>query len=88
MQENGMTTIKVFTNNPIASSLYQQAGFYVVSEEPIEEQIAIVSYIEGKVKKVNSLINELESEIEFLREYKQKLIADCVTGQINVQSEI
>lgn len=55
---------------------------------PIEEQIAIVSYIEGKVKKVNSLINELESEIEFLREYKQKLIADCVTGQINVQSEI
>lgn len=55
---------------------------------PIEEQIAIVSHIEGKVKKVNSLINELESEIEFLREYKQKLIADCVTGQINVQSEI
>lgn len=51
---------------------------------PIEEQIAIVSHIEGKVKKVNSLINELESEIEFLREYKQKLIADCVTGQIKV----
>ena len=34
---NGMTIIKVFTNNPIASSLYQQAGFDVVSEEPIEE---------------------------------------------------
>lgn len=34
---NGMTIIKVFTNNPIASSLYQQAGFDVVSEEPIKE---------------------------------------------------
>lgn len=53
---------------------------------PIEEQIAIVSHIEGKVKKVNSLINELEAEIEYLKEYKQKLIADCVTGQIDVRN--
>ena len=40
------------------------------------------------VNKINSLIGELEAEIEYLKEYKQKLIADCVTGQINVQSEI
>lgn len=55
---------------------------------PIEEQRAIVNYIEDKCSKVNSLIEELEAEIEYLKEYKQKLIADCVTGQINVQSEI
>ena len=55
---------------------------------PIEEQRAIVAYIEDKCNKVNSLIGELEAEIEYLKEYKQKLIADCVTGQINVQSEI
>lgn len=55
---------------------------------PIEEQQAIVTYIEDKCNKVNSLIGELEAEIEYLKEYKQKLIADCVTGQINVQSEI
>lgn len=53
-----------------------------------EEQYAIVAYIEGKCAKVNSLVAELEAEIEYLKEYKQKLIADCVTGQINVQSEI
>ena len=53
-----------------------------------EEQRAIVAYIEDKCSKVNSLIGELEAEIEYLKEYKQKLIADCVTGQINVQSEI
>lgn len=51
---------------------------------PIEEQRAIVAYIEDKCNKVNSLIGELEAEIEYLKEYKQKLIADCVTGQINV----
>ena len=53
----------------------------------LKEQSEIVSYIENKCSKVNSLINELETEIEYLKEYKQKLIADCVTGQINVQSE-
>lgn len=55
---------------------------------PLEEQKAIVEYIEEKCNKINSLITELEAEIEYLKEYKQKLIADCVTGQINVQSEI
>lgn len=54
----------------------------------LKEQHEIVSYIEERVSKVNSLISELEGEIEYLKEYKQKLIADCVTGQINVQSEI
>lgn len=53
-----------------------------------KEQYEIVAYIEEKCKKVNSLIDELNAEIEYLKEYKQKLIADCVTGQINVQSEI
>lgn len=51
----------------------------------IEEQRAIVAYIEKKCAQVNTLISELEAEIEYLKEYKQKLIADCVTGQINVQ---
>ena len=51
---------------------------------PIEEQQAIVKYIEEKTNKIDSLICELQSEIEYLKEYKQKLIADCVTGQIKV----
>ena len=51
---------------------------------PIEEQQAIVKYIEEKTTKIDSLICELQSEIEYLKEYKQKLIADCVTGQIKV----
>lgn len=49
-----------------------------------EEQEAIVLHIEEKTNKINALISELEAEIEYLKEYKQKLIADCVTGQIKV----
>ena len=51
---------------------------------PVEEQCAIVNYIDTKCAKVNTLITELEAEIEHLKEYKQRLIADCVTGQIKV----
>ena len=40
---------------------------------PIEEQYAIVDYIEDKCAKVNSLMAELEAEIEYLKEYKQYL---------------
>lgn len=53
---------------------------------PIDEQRAIVAYINEKTAKVESLIIDLQAEIEHLKEYKQRLIADCVTGQVNVQN--
>lgn len=54
---------------------------------PIDEQQAVVAYINDKTAKVESLITDLQAEIEHLKEYKQRLIADCVTGQVNVQNE-
>ena len=51
---------------------------------PPDEQQAIVAYIEEKCEKIDKLASELQSEIEYLKEYKQRLIADCVTGQVNV----
>ena len=53
---------------------------------PLDEQQAIVTYIEEKCEKIDKLASELQSEIEYLKEYKQRLIADCVTGQVNVQN--
>ena len=55
---------------------------------PLDEQQAIVAYIEKKCEKIDKLVSELQSEIDYLKEYKQRLIADCVTGQINVQNEM
>lgn len=52
---------------------------------PREEQRAIVEYIEQKNAVIDEMIANLRAEIEFLTEYKQRLIADVVTGQINVQ---
>ena len=55
---------------------------------PQDEQQAIVAYIEKKCQKIDKLASELQSEIDYLKEYKQRLIADCVTGQVNVQNEM
>ena len=52
---------------------------------PPAEQRAIVEYIDRKCCEINSLISNIEAEIAYLKEYKQRLIADAVTGAINVQ---
>jgi type I restriction enzyme S subunit len=54
----------------------------------LDEQHAIVIFIEEKCEKIDKLASELQSEIDYLKEYKQRLIADCVTGQVNVQNEM
>ena len=52
---------------------------------PIEEQQEIVEYIEAATTKADKMIVELTSHVESMKEYKQRLIADVVTGKINVQ---
>ncbi len=51
---------------------------------PIDEQRSIVSYITERTAKIDSLIEKLNKEIECVKEYKQRLISDVVTGQIKV----
>ncbi len=51
---------------------------------PLSEQHAIVSYITERTAKIDSLIEKLNKEIECVKEYKQRLISDVVTGQIKV----
>ena len=52
---------------------------------PIEEQNEIVKYIALKTNQIDSMIEALNAEIDRLTEYKQRLISDVVTGQLNVQ---
>ena len=51
---------------------------------PITEQRAIVSYINERTEKIDTLTSKLQQEIESIKEYKQRLISDVVTGQIKV----
>lgn len=51
---------------------------------PLPVQQAIVSYIENKLQKIDTCIANLQSEIDYLKEFKQRLISDVVTGKIRV----
>lgn len=63
---------------------YGMLGNNFIPIPPIEEQNAIADYIESQTSKIDSLISSLSAEIERLKEYKQRLISDVVTGQINI----
>lgn len=52
---------------------------------PLSEQETIVTYINRKTEEIDHLIAMTEQEIARIRELKQTLIADVVTGRINVQ---
>lgn len=51
---------------------------------PLVEQEAIVSFINTRVSKIDALAKVEFSEIKFLREYRQSLISEVVTGKRKV----
>ena len=51
---------------------------------PLSEQKQIVSYLDDKTSKIDKLIAHITKEIDCIKEYKQRLISDVVTGQIKV----
>lgn len=62
-------------------------GNQFLAVPPIEEQHQIVQYIQDSISKVDTYISDLEKEIEYLKEYKQRLISDVVTGKVDVRDE-
>lgn len=61
-------------------------AFYAIFP-PLSEQQAIVAYIENKLQKIDTCIADLQAEIDYLKEFKQRLISDVVTGQICVTEQ-
>lgn len=52
---------------------------------PADEQIAIVEYIKRTLPRYDEAIEKLTAEVVVLEEYKAKLIADTVTGKVDVR---
>ncbi|MCK4764847.1 MAG: restriction endonuclease subunit S [Candidatus Aminicenantes bacterium] len=54
---------------------------------PFDEQKLIVEYIKDKINKIDNAISKTGKQIELLKEYRQKLISDAVTGKIDLREE-
>ena len=52
---------------------------------PISEQFAIVERLEALEREYRTQCNGLREEIELLREYRARLVADVVTGKLDVR---
>ena len=63
---------------------YQMMKSMYMPVPPLSEQRSIVSYLDSKCSKIDKLIANITKEIECIKEYKQRLISDVVTGQIKV----
>lgn len=52
---------------------------------PHDEQVEIVSYTEKETLEIRTAISRLDREIDLLREYRTRLVADVVTGKLDVR---
>lgn len=52
---------------------------------PHEEQMRIVSGLHGATNEITTTMQRIEREIDLLREYRTRLIADVVTGKLDVR---
>lgn len=70
----------------IQRNLYWSALKRVVVPIPSKkEQMEIVEYLDGLSNKFDATIKKLTEEVAVLEEYKNKIIADTVTGKIDVR---
>ena len=52
-----------------------------------KEQKLIASFLDGKVKKINEIIKDLNDQVNILNKYKKSLITETVLGENNVLSK-
>jgi type I restriction enzyme, S subunit len=66
--------------------LYPEDFFRLpIIQPPTEEQRRIVEAIRAETGDMNTAISRLEREVELLREYRTRLVADVVTGKLDVR---
>ena len=58
---------------------------YPILLPPLDEQIAIVKYIDRTTADIEAVIGRARRQIELVQEYRTRLIADVVTGKLDVR---
>ena len=55
---------------------------------PLSEQAQIANFLDQKTEQIDKLITTEHRKIELLKEYRQSLIFEAVTGKIDVRNEV
>ena len=67
---------------------FEQLSLFKVTLPSLEEQSAIISYLDRTVSQIDRIIVKTEKQIQFLQEYRTALISAAVTGKIDVREEV
>ncbi len=67
---------------------FDQFGQIPLVFPPVDEQNEIVDFLDYKTGQIDELIAAEQQKIELLKEYRQSLISEAVTGKIDVRNEV
>ena len=67
---------------------FDQFGQIPLVFPPVDEQDKIVNFLDQKIGQIDELISIEQRKIERLKEYRQSLISEAVTGKIDVRNEV
>jgi type I restriction enzyme S subunit len=80
--EQAISGAEGMANNLPVSSLRD----FVFPIPPFDEAQQIAAYLRTSLKELNTALARAEREIELLREYRTRLVADVVTGKLDVRA--
>ena len=72
----------------IAHFTAEKFGSLMIPIPPLPEQTAIVAYLDKATAAIDAAIDRARREIELLGEYRTRLIADVVTGKVDVREAV
>ena len=77
-----------FQNSIVPGLNREKAESQYVPQITIDQQTQIADFLDRKTKQIDQLVSDEHRKIELLKEYRQSLISEAVTGKIDVRNEI
>ena len=75
----------IFIQSTIQNVNAERYSNLILPLPPLPEQTALVDYLDKATTGIDAAINRARRQIELLREYRTRLIADVVTGKLDVR---
>lgn len=78
----------IFTGISVPHLSPEQIKGFKVALPPVNEQHAVCNHVNSETLALNTAITRLQAEIDLLREYRTRLVADVVTGKLDVREAV
>jgi type I restriction enzyme S subunit len=67
---------------------FERINNLIILIPPFKEQQQIVDYLDTETTKIDSTIEKETQRIDLLKEYRQSLISNVVTGKVDIRDEV